>query len=79
MTASTNSNVLCVASGLLIAARLDIKEFQDMLAIIATLLIVLWLLGFLAFHVSTGLIHVLLVVGIVMLIAHFFRGRSAIA
>jgi hypothetical protein len=68
-----------VASGLLIAARLDIKEFQDMLAIIATLLIVLWLLGFLAFHVSTGLIHVLLVVGIVMLIAHFFRGRSAIA
>ena len=79
MTASTNSNVLCVASGLLIAARLDIKEFEDMLAIIATLLIVLWLLGFLAFHVSTGLIHVLLVVGIVMLIAHFFRGRSAIA
>jgi hypothetical protein len=79
VTASTNSNVLCVASGLLIAARLDIKEFQDMLAIIATLLIVLWLLGFLAFHVSTGLIHVLLVVGIVMLIAHFFRGRSAIA
>ena len=55
------------------------REFKDMLAIIATILIVLWLLGFLAFHISTGLIHVLLVIGIVMLIAHFFRGRSAIA
>ncbi len=50
-----------------------------MFAIIATVLIVLWLLGFLAFHVSSGLIHVLLVIGMVMLIAYFFRGRSAIA
>jgi hypothetical protein len=50
-----------------------------MLGIIAAVLIVLWLLGFLAFHVSTGLIHVLLVIGIVMLLLHFFRGRSSIA
>lgn len=50
-----------------------------MLAVIATVLIVLWLLGFLAFHVSSGIIHVLLVIGIVMLIAHLFRGRSATA
>ncbi len=28
-----------------------------MLAIIAAVLVVLWLLGFLAFHVSSGLIH----------------------
>jgi hypothetical protein len=48
-----------------------------MLGIIAAVLIVLWLLGFLAFHVSTGVIHVLLVIGIVMLLAHFFRGRQA--
>ena len=47
-----------------------------MLAVIATVLIVLWLLGFLAFHVSTGLIHVLLVIGIVMLLLDFFRGRA---
>jgi len=38
-----------------------------MLGIIAAVLIVLWLLGFFAFHVSTGVIHVLLVIGIVML------------
>jgi hypothetical protein len=48
-----------------------------MLGIIAAVLIVLWLLGFLAFHVSSGLIHILLVIGIIMLVLHFFRGRSA--
>jgi hypothetical protein len=48
-----------------------------MLAIIAAVLIVLWLLGFLALHVSSGVIHVLLVIGMVMLLAHFFRSRTA--
>jgi hypothetical protein len=48
-----------------------------MLAILAAVLIVLWLLGFLAFHVTGGLIHILLVVGIIVLLLHFFRGRSA--
>ncbi len=48
-----------------------------MLALIATVLIVLWLLGFFAFHISTGVVHVLLIIGIVMLILHFFRGRAA--
>jgi hypothetical protein len=50
-----------------------------MLGIIAAVLIVLWLLGFFAFHVSSGVIHVLLVIGLVMLLLHFFRGRSATA
>jgi hypothetical protein len=50
-----------------------------MLGIIAAVLIVFWLLGFFAFHVSTGLIHILLVIGVVMLLVHLFRGRSAIA
>jgi hypothetical protein len=50
-----------------------------MLAALAAVLIVLWLLGFLAFHVSSGLIHVLLIIGIVMFLLHFFRGRSATA
>ncbi len=48
-----------------------------MLALIATVLIVLWLLGFFAFHISTGVVHVLLIIGIVTLILHFFRGRAA--
>jgi len=59
----------------LMVAR-DRQGVNNMLAAIAAVLIVLWLLGFLAFHVSSGLIHVLLVIGIVMLVLHFFRGRS---
>ncbi len=50
-----------------------------MLGLIAAVLIVLWLLGFFAFHVTSGLIHIVLVVGIVLLIFHLLRGRSAIA
>jgi hypothetical protein len=48
-----------------------------MLGLIAVVLIVLWLLGFFAFHVSAGVIHVLLIIGIVMLVLHFLRGRTA--
>lgn len=47
-----------------------------MFGLIAAALIVLWLLGFLAFHVSSGVIHILLVIGIVMLVLHFIRGRA---
>jgi hypothetical protein len=63
----------------LFGAHSDIKGVDDMFATIAAVLIVLWLLGLLAFHVSSGLIHILLVVGIVMLLLHFFRGRAATA
>ena len=40
-------------------------------------LLVLWLLGFFAFHVASGLIHLLLIIAIISLVMHFFRGRSA--
>jgi hypothetical protein len=50
-----------------------------MLGIIAAVLIVLWLLGFLAFHVTTGFIHIVLVVGLVLLVVHLLTGRSAMA
>jgi hypothetical protein len=50
-----------------------------MLGLIALVLIVLWLLGFLAFHVSAGLIHILLVVGLVLLILHFVGGSRRTA
>jgi hypothetical protein len=38
--------------------------------------VVLWLLGFLAFHVAGGLIHLLLIVALISLVLHFVRGRS---
>lgn len=48
-----------------------------MLAVIAIVLIVLWLLGFFAFHVTTAFIHVALVVGLILLVLHFMRRRKA--
>jgi len=45
-----------------------------MLLGIAILLLVLWLLG--AFTIHTGLIHLLLIIGIIILAVHFLRGRS---
>jgi len=47
-----------------------------MLWTIAGILIVLWLLGFLVFHVAGGLIHILLVIGIIVILVNFFRGRA---
>ena len=41
------------------------------------ILLVMWGLGFLAFHVAGGLIHLLLVIAVISLVMHFFRGRSA--
>lgn len=47
-----------------------------MLAGLAALLVILWLLGFLAFHVAGNLIHILLVVAVIVFIFHFVRGRA---
>jgi hypothetical protein len=38
---------------------------------------VMWLLGFLAFHVAGGLIHLLLIVAVISLVMHFFRSSRA--
>jgi hypothetical protein len=40
-------------------------------------LLVLWLLGFFPFHVAGGLIHLLLIIAVISLVMHFFRGRNA--
>jgi hypothetical protein len=50
-----------------------------MLGIIAAVLIVLWLLGFFAFHITAGLIHIVLVVGIILLLVHLLRGSASSA
>ena len=49
-----------------------------MLLTIAIILLILWALGFFAFHVAGGLIHLLLVVGIIVLIWNFVVGRRAV-
>lgn len=44
---------------------------------IAGVLLVLWLLGFFAFHIAGGLIHILIVLAVIALIWHFVSGRKA--
>jgi hypothetical protein len=63
----------------LIGTRFAIEGVEDMLGMLAAVLIVLWLLGFFAFHVTTGFIHIALVVGIVLLAIHLLSGRSSMA
>jgi hypothetical protein len=46
-----------------------------MLWIIAAVLVILWLLGFIIFHVSSWLIHLLLVVAVIVIVINFLRGR----
>jgi hypothetical protein len=49
-----------------------------MLLTIAIIILILWALGFFAFHVAGGLIHILLIIGIIVLIWHFVAGRRAV-
>ena len=49
-----------------------------MLWTLAVILLVLWLLGFLAFHVTSGLIHILLVVAVIVGLIQLFTGRRAV-
>ena len=48
-----------------------------MLLIIAAVLVVLWLLGFLA-QIGGGLIHVILVIAVVVFIYHLLTGRKKV-
>ena len=49
-----------------------------MLWTLAVILFVLWLLGFLAFHVGGGLIHLLLVVAIIVVVIRLLTGRRPV-
>lgn len=45
-----------------------------MLLTIGIILLICWALGFFAFHVGGGLIHVLVVVAIIVIVLHLLRG-----
>ncbi|TPG13724.1 lmo0937 family membrane protein [Sphingomonas oligophenolica] len=47
-----------------------------MLWTIAVILLVLWVLGFFAFHVAGGLIHLLLVIAVIVVLVKLFTGRG---
>jgi hypothetical protein len=45
-----------------------------MLLTVALILFVLWALGFFAFHVAGGLIHLILIIAVIVIVLHFIRG-----
>jgi hypothetical protein len=49
-----------------------------MLWTIVVILVILWLLGWLAFHVAGGLIHILLVVALLVLVYNLMTGRRVL-
>jgi hypothetical protein len=49
-----------------------------MLWALFVILVILWLLGWLAFHVAGGLIHILLVIAIIVLVWNLLTGRRAL-
>ena len=53
------------------------SEENIMLLVLCLILFVAWILGFAAFHVAGGLIHILLLIAVIALVMHFVRGRSA--
>jgi hypothetical protein len=50
-----------------------VQEESAMLLTIFVVLLVMWLLGFFAFHVAGGLIHIILVIAVIVLVVHLFR------
>ena len=49
-----------------------------MLLILAIILLIAWLLGLVAFHVTAWFIHVLIVLAVIVAILHFVRGRPRV-
>lgn len=49
-----------------------------MLLTIGIVLAVLWLLGLVAFHLTSAAIHILIIAAIILVIVHFVRGRRAV-
>jgi hypothetical protein len=49
-----------------------------MLWTICLVLLILWALGFFAFHVAGGLIHLLLVIALIVFIVQLIQGRRVV-
>jgi hypothetical protein len=49
-----------------------------MLATIGIILIVLWLLGLLVFKSLGAIVHIALVVGVILIVLNFIRGRRSV-
>jgi hypothetical protein len=45
---------------------------------VAVILAILWLILFFALHMTSFAIHIIIILAIISLIAHFFTGRKAV-
>jgi len=45
---------------------------------LAVLLIIMWAVGFVGFHIAGGLIHLLLVVALVVIVVNLVTGRRTV-
>jgi hypothetical protein len=54
------------------------RRGNAMLLTIGIILFIAWILGFFAFHVTAGLIHVLLVLAVISFVIHLFTGRRSV-
>lgn len=50
----------------------------NLLYVIAVILIIAWLLGMFAFHVTGGLIHALLVIAVIAVILRLIQGNKSV-
>jgi amino acid transporter len=81
---SRRRSLVGIASGLMFAERRAWESPRShprrkgfkMLLVIAAVLAVLWLLGFLVFHLG-AIIHAVIVIAVIVAIFHFVRGRGA--
>ena len=49
-----------------------------MLATIGIIILVLWLVGVLAFKTVGAIIHIALIIGVILIALHFIRGRRSV-
>jgi hypothetical protein len=68
---TTAGNVLCSSRVLTFAPGRN-----QMLMALFLILVVMWAMGFFAFHVAGGLIHLLLIFALISLVMHLFTGRT---
>jgi Family of unknown function (DUF5670) len=54
------------------------NETMNILWALAVVFFVLWILGFAAFHVTSGLIHILLLLAVVAIVFRLVAGRRTV-
>jgi glucan phosphoethanolaminetransferase (alkaline phosphatase superfamily) len=55
----------------------SLRGREDMFLAIAIVLAVIWLILFLALHVTSFFIHILIILAVISLIAHLFTGKKS--